>query len=231
MKTAIVLAGGLGTRLHTITKDLIPKPMVLVQKRPFLYWILKYLKTQDIQKVILAVSHHAHTIVDHFGYDYEDLCLDYSIEKSPLGTGGAIWQAWQLVKEDSVTIINGDTYFPIDLVCMTNHHMDAANDVTIGIKMMKNFDRYGAASIDQRNIIHAFGEKKWKAQGYINGGIYMMNRSVLSGFKIGQPFSLEREIFEKKASHLQIGGYKSRRTFIDIGIPEDYHRIQTLSLK
>ena len=114
---------------------------------------------------------------------------------------------------------------------MTNHHMDAANDVTIGIKMMKNFDRYGAASIDQRNIIHAFGEKKWKAQGYINGGIYMMNRSVLSGFKIGQPFSLEREIFEKKASHLQIGGYKSRRTFIDIGIPEDYHRIQTLSLK
>ena len=112
MSTAIILAGGLGTRLKTITNDIIPKPMVAVKGKPFLYWVLRYLKHQDINQIVLAVSHHAATISNYFGDTFEGIPIKYSIESIPLGTGGAIKQAFKMVTSDSAFIINGDTYFP-----------------------------------------------------------------------------------------------------------------------
>ncbi|MEP7321081.1 MAG: nucleotidyltransferase family protein [Saprospiraceae bacterium] len=230
MNTAIVLAGGFGTRLLSITKDIIPKPMVLVQGKPFLYWLLRYLKSQRIEEVILAVSHRAAVIENYFGNSFEGILLKYSVEAKSLGTGGAIKQAFSFTNTNSAYIINGDTYFPVNLLKMKSFHHHLHGEVTIALKMLRSFDRYGAITLDSQQWIKAFHEKKMVTQGYINGGIYLMDRRVLNGFEDGQSFSIEKDFFEKQVS-FRIGGFKSRANFIDIGIPEEYQRIQSFHLQ
>jgi D-glycero-alpha-D-manno-heptose 1-phosphate guanylyltransferase len=230
LNTAIVLAGGLGTRLLSITKDLIPKPMVMVQGKPFLYWLLRYLKSQRIDEVILAVSHHAGVIEKYFGHSFDGLNLKYSVEEKPLGTGGAIKQAFSFTNTNSAYVINGDTYFPVNLLKMKSFHHHVQGEVTIALKLLRSFDRYGAITLDSHQLIKAFHEKKMVAQGYINGGTYLMDRRILNVFDEGRPFSIEKDFFEKQVS-FRIGGFKSRANFIDIGIPEEYQRIQLFQLQ
>lgn len=231
MNTAIILAGGLGTRLRSITKDALPKPMVIVQGYPFLHWQMRYLKKQGIKKVIMAVSHHAEMIQDFFQTEYLSIPICYSVEKKPLGTGGGIAQAMQLTNDPSVVILNGDTYFPVDLKKLQSEHKKSKNDITIAIKLMFNFDRYGTVDVNKDNRINAFNEKKFRQKGYINGGTYIINQSVFSDDYSGQAFSIEKEIFSQKINTLRIGACKYKSGFIDIGIPEEYVHIQTMHLK
>lgn len=205
--------------------------MVLVQGYPFLHWQMRYLKSQGVKKVVMAVSHHAHMVYDYFKESYLSIPLLYSMEDKPMGTGGAIVLAMQKTDDKSVIILNGDTYFPINLNKLMVEHKKTRNEISIAVKRMYNFDRYGTIDLNKTNRIIAFNEKAYKEKGYINGGVYIINKSAFNGFIVNQPFSIEKDVFEQKLKSLKIGAYRSRANFIDIGIPEEYNRIQTMNLK
>lgn len=217
---AIILAGGFGTRLQSVVKDL-PKPMAYVNGKPFLTYILDELIRYGFTKVILAVGYKKECIVDYFKSNYKGLEIVYSVENEPLGTGGCVKQAMAYVDDDFVFIINGDTLFKINYLTMSQ-----LNTMSIACKYLENFDRYGEVSINEENIITSFNEKKKVDSGYINGGIYYLPKNIFYNYQLPNKFSLEKDFFEKYINELNIKAYKSEDYFIDIGIPEDYEKIK-----
>lgn len=218
---AIVLAGGFGTRLSHIISD-VPKPMAPIHDIPFLQYLFDYLVDNKVERVILAVGYKAEVIKAYFGASYRSLALEYSMEDSPLGTGGAIKKAISLCKEKDIFIINGDTYFNVDLKQMGEFHKSNKSVLTVAVKQMQNFDRYGTVVIKD-NYIEQFEEKKPTAEGKINGGIYCIRRDVLDRVDLEQ-FSFEKIVLESDL--VTIMAFESDGYFIDIGIPEDYFLAQ-----
>jgi D-glycero-alpha-D-manno-heptose 1-phosphate guanylyltransferase len=209
---AIVLAGGLGTRLSGIVNDL-PKPMAIVGARPFLEYLLDYLVEQGIEQVVLAVSHKWEVIQGHFGDTYHGMVLNYSVEDEPLGTGGAIRQALETIPDDEIIALNGDTLFHIDLEALASAHHSGRELLTIALKNMPSCRRFGRVKISDIGVISEFLEKSTNGSGWINGGIYMLNRRLLADFPMPEKFSFEQDLVE--------------RYIIDMGVPEDYERAQS----
>lgn len=223
---AIVLAGGFGNRLKTVVSD-VPKPMAPVAGKPFLAYLLNWLCLTGVEHVILSVGYKWERINNVFGNKYRSAKISYSVEESPLGTGGAIARAMKRVKQNEVLIVNGDTLFPIDLRDLITFHHEQKNDISIALKLMKDFDRYGTIELDNTDHIIGFREKQAKEQGLINGGIYLLNKNATRFFPPKDVFSFEKDFLEKVIGKIVMGGFKSDKYFIDIGIPEDYHRAQT----
>lgn len=221
---AIILAGGFGTRLKSVVSDL-PKPMAPIGNRPFLAYILDYLLKQGISRVILSTGYKHEVIEDHFGDKYKELEVCYSIEKQPLGTGGAIKKALDLAKENAVLILNGDTFFNVDLQQLAESHSKLKSDLTLSLKPMENFDRYGVVLTSGSRVIQ-FEEKKHVEKGNINGGIYLANRSLFDGITMPEKFSFETDFMEKYNQQLNFNVFISDGYFIDIGIPSDYEKAQ-----
>lgn len=220
---AIVLAGGLGTRLREVVKE-VPKPMAPINNTPFLKYILDYLNTYNIKKVVLAVGYKWEIIRDYFGTQYKGMTLEYSVEEEQLGTGGAIKQALTRCVESDVFVINGDTYFDVDLQEMLNHHKRVKAELTIATKRMYEFDRYGTLECYNNRIIK-FEEKKFNLEGNINGGIYLCKKSLLDQIQENK-FSFEKDIMERFVSEKYFSSFESKAYFIDIGIPSDYRQFQ-----
>lgn len=220
---AIVLAGGFGRRLAHVVND-VPKPMADINGRPFLEYTLRYLKDQKVTKVVLAVSFKKEIIIDYFKNEYKGMKITYSVEDTPLGTGGGIKKALKSTIDDNVFVVNGDTFFNVDMIGMREQHIESNADVTLASKLMYDFDRYGTLEIKDKKII-SFIEKQPKESGYISGGIYLIKRSSLDLVKEDE-FSIEKDFFENKSLNLNIYTYKSGGYFIDIGIPEDYFKAQ-----
>lgn len=223
---AIVLAGGLGTRLQPVIPG-IPKPMAPVSGKPFLHYILKWLDDNPVSRVILSVGYKWEVIYREFGNRFGSMELVYSVEDSPLGTGGAIALAMNKLSEDQFFIINGDTLFNAGLDQLLAFHQEGAFDLSILLKPMKNFDRYGTVGIDEHHKINRFNEKSPRKEGLINGGIYLANRKIETCFPAAKAFSFEKEFMETKLKELSFGGLVNDSYFIDIGIPEDYLKAQT----
>jgi D-glycero-alpha-D-manno-heptose 1-phosphate guanylyltransferase len=221
---AIVLAGGFGTRIQSVVSD-VPKPMAPVAGKPFLYYLLKELVNQGIQQIILAVGYKREVIINYFGNHFESAELLYSVEEEPLGTGGGIRKALNLVNGEEVLIINGDTFFDLPLKNLIQFHQQGSYDLTLGLKPMENFDRYGTVLVEQDRVV-ALKEKQPCEKGLINGGIYVMNKNILSPFPLNTKFSFETEVLEKEINRLKFGAFLSDTYFIDIGIPEDYLKAQ-----
>lgn len=224
---AIVLAGGFGTRLAGVVSD-VPKPMAPVGGVPFLEIVLDYLERQKVTRAVLAVGYLHEVIISHFGYQYKSIDLTYSIEDDPLGTGGAIQEALEEASEDQVFVINGDTFFNVDLGAMMEAHLEHKSHFTIGLKALEKFDRYGSVQIGDNSRIQAFVEKQPQDEGLINGGIYLLSRDLLEDIELEMPFSFETEIMQAKVNEMEIYGFVSDGYFIDIGIPSDYQLAQTL---
>lgn len=224
---AIILAGGFGTRLKSVVKD-IPKPMAPIKETPFLQLLVDFLIDRGFERVIFAVSYKAEIIRKHFGDEYRTKPMVYSYEESPLGTGGGLRQAYGLVKnpEVPVLILNGDTFFNIRLDQFSAFHETHGATLSICVKELFNSDRYGRLSIKQ-NRIQSFQEKKACQQGYINGGVYLANREFIEELPKTESFSLETAFEKLIDKGLSIGAYESKDYFIDIGIPTDYKRAQT----
>lgn len=223
---AIILAGGLGTRLSSVVHD-IPKCMAPVAGHPFLYYLLRYLSKYPITKVILSVGHlreHIFTWID-LHRDQFPFPIAYAIEQSPLGTGGAIQLAMKQVEDDEAVIINGDTFFDVDLEQLLHEHHASGASLSIALKPMKNFDRFGNVVLGENARIIKFQEKQYCDDGLINGGVYIINR--LHPFFAGKPerFSFEKEVLENPANQGLISGFCHDDYFMDMGIPEDYARI------
>lgn len=222
---AIILAGGLGTRLKSAISE-IPKSMAPISNHPFLYYIFKWLEKNQITRIILSVGYKWEVIYNEFGEYFNSIELVYSIESSPLGTGGAIALAMKKLKKDQFLIINGDTMFDVDIEQFVSFHKFGEFDFSIILKHMKKIDRYGTVELNDNNRISCFKNKALSKKGYINGGVYIANTSIRRYFPNSQRFSFEQEFLEKMVSSLKFGGFIKDDYFIDIGVPEDYKRAQ-----
>ena len=214
----IILAGGFGTRLSTVVKD-VPKPMAPINGKPFLHYIFRELQHQKIKEVVLSVGYLKDVIQDFFADNYLGISIQYAIENEPLGTGGGIKHAFSFVENDAY-ILNGDTFFDIKLSSLKNEN----SDISLALKPMFNFDRYGTVELNEEDRIISFNEKKQCDQGLINGGIYYFKKSLFDKIKTENKFSFEKDILEKHLLDLKIQGKIFDNYFIDIGIPEDYEK-------
>ncbi|EDP6004505.1 NTP transferase domain-containing protein [Campylobacter jejuni] len=219
---AIILCGGLGTRLKSVIKD-IPKPMAPINNKPFLEFIFEYLKKQGVKEVILAVSYKYEVIKEYFKDEFLGIKIKYSLEKEPLGTGGAIKKALKFIKNEAY-VLNGDTFFDIDLTKLKLNE----SKICLALKQMNNFDRYGTVNIDKQGFVISFEEKVFKKQGLINGGIYLLTKDIFKDFALQEKFSFEeflQENYEKLRTRTEIFD----KYFIDIGIPSDYRYFNYLN--
>jgi len=220
---SIILAGGFGKRLQNVISD-IPKPMADIDGRPFLSFLLDYLTNQRVKKVLFSVGYKHEIIENYFGFKYKDIEIEYILEKEPLGTGGAIREALEYARNNDVTVINGDTFFDINLLEMFEFHRKKNSLLTVAVKRMQNCSRYGSVFIQNNKIIH-LEEKSLSRSGIINGGIYAINKTI-SDFlnRYSVPFSFEKDFMQKNTQRIDIRPYISDAYFVDIGIPEDYEK-------
>lgn len=227
---AIVLAGGFGTRLKDLLPG-IPKCMAPVNGKPFLTYVLAYLEQQKINKVILSVGYLKDHIINYFGNTYRSLKIEYAIENEPLGTGGAIKYSMEQCIQDQVFVINGDTFFQVDLESMWLIHNQSAADITIAVKQLNDSSRYGLVETDGSGRITAFKEKEIQPGRFrINGGIYLVNKQSFRDIH-EKRFSLENDIFKVSCSSLILQSFESTQPFLDMGIPEDYARATAMLAK
>lgn len=223
---AIILAGGFGTRLQGVVSD-VPKSMALVNDQPFINYLLNFLSGQGITKVIFSLGYMKDHIQAHVGSQYKSIPVDYVLEEEPLGTGGGIKLAFSKVEGESAFVLNGDSMFRLDFKALYKQHNDNGADVTLALRHLEDTERFGAVKIDSKNRITAFLEKgKMSGPGYINGGVYLMNKSFITNPKFPDRFSIEKDCFEKYYKDSGFYGYPSRGYFIDIGVPEDFYRAQ-----
>lgn len=224
IKEVIILAGGFGTRLQKVVAD-VPKPMAPVNGKPFLQYILDYCIQQGIESVVLSTGYKHEVIFSHFGTHYKSLQIQYAHEQEPLGTGGGIQLALQKCSDDNVVVLNGDTFFDVDLQALESQHIKAQSEFSIAAKKMYHFNRYGIIQTKD-NRITAFEEKRAVHEGIINAGVYIINREKFLAMQLPQKFSMEKEYMEKYFSSKHFYAFEFNGYFIDIGIPEDYEKVQ-----
>ena len=220
---AIILAGGFGTRLRDTIND-IPKSLAPVNDRPFLSYIIDYLRMQGVQRFIFSLGYKWGEVEAFLHSHYPTLDYTSVIEEEPLGTGGAIHLAMQKTTAENVVVTNGDTLFKINLRELSGFHNSKAAECTIALKPMEDFDRYGAVDINAEGQIVSFKEKQYYKQGYINGGTYIINRSQFLARSFPSKFSIEKDYLEKYSTEGKIYGLPQYEYFIDIGIPVDYNK-------
>ena len=148
------------------------------------------------------------------------------IENEPLGTGGAIKLCLEKVSEKDVIVINGDTFFNLNVKNFIKFYQETHSDCCIAVTAMQNFDRYGSVTIDEQNVIHHFNEKKYCEEGFINTGMLILKKDIFieKTNHLPQNFSYEKDFLEPNISSIKVTGYIARGYFIDIGIPEDYYK-------
>jgi D-glycero-alpha-D-manno-heptose 1-phosphate guanylyltransferase len=223
---AVVLAGGFGTRLQAVVQD-VPKPMALINGRPFLDYQLNYLKSFGIKHIIFSVGYKHEHIADFFGDSYNGMTIEYAVENEPLGTGGGIQNAFQLVKSGAALVVNGDTLFEVNLNDFYQKHKDSKAIISLALREIDDVSRYGIVETDNSHRIIGFAEKGVKTgQGQITGGVYMIEKDFFESHDFGQKFSMEKDAFEKHYESQNFFGFPYKSYFLDIGIPEDYKKAQ-----
>jgi D-glycero-alpha-D-manno-heptose 1-phosphate guanylyltransferase len=222
---AIILAGGLGTRLRSVVSDL-PKCMAPVAGKPFLHFVIEHLLNQGIYKFIFSVGYKSEMIIEYINEQYPMLNAQFSIEEEPLGTGGAVKLSCSLATEKNVLILNGDTLFTIDAEKLSGFHNACGADCTLSLKPMQNFNRYGVVELNNDHTIASFKEKQQYKSGLINGGVYALNVAGFLNEDLPQKFSFEKDYLEQYFDKRKMYGDVQDVYFIDIGIPEDFERAQ-----
>ncbi|MCC8127919.1 MAG: nucleotidyltransferase family protein [Clostridiales bacterium] len=225
---AVILAGGLGTRLRSVVSDR-PKPMADVNGEPFLAYLLRDLKNAGVQNIIFAVGYMGEKIEEYFGNGSRwGLNIDYAYEKELLGTAGAIRNTRSCIREAEVLVMNGDTYYKMDYAKMFESARDGKNDMMIVLRAVPDVSRYGKVTLEDGRIVK-FNEKDVTAgseagSGLINGGVYWMKTELIDAIPEGR-VSLENTMIPKWLSEGRpISGCVHDGYFIDIGVPEDYYR-------
>ncbi|MBS1739135.1 MAG: nucleotidyltransferase family protein [Bacteroidetes bacterium] len=221
----IVLAGGLGTRLRHTIGD-FPKCMALVNGKPFLHYIFHQLKDQKCKRVILALGYKHDVVTDWLKNVEADFEIDFVIEDEPLGTGGGIAKAASVAVSDNIVVLNGDTFFDVDLNQLIAFHLMKNASTTLALKEMRQFERYGSVTVDESDRILSFEEKKFQPYGFINGGLYVVNKESFLQKALPLKFSFEKDYLETFVQEGKFFGQKNKGYFIDIGVPDDYAQAQ-----
>ncbi len=224
MKTAIVLAGGLGTRLASVSNG-TPKVLMLVDGKPFIEYVFDNLIDQGVTRAVITASYKWELLHSAYGDKYKTLDLLWSIEVEPLGTGGAIKQAFMMHNIHEAVVVNADTIFKIDLQELEQFHRTHSAQITIAMRGVDNVERYGEVTAENGQLT-AFNEKSRTGPGLINGGVYLIDSSFWKHHSFETAFSFERECLQKYVGRDRIYGLVQDGYFIDIGIPEDLERAQ-----
>lgn len=223
---AILLAGGLGTRLRSVVNDR-PKPMALIGDKPFMEYVVHELSRYGIDEIIFAVGYKGSMVEEYFGDGSRfGVKVSYAYEEELLGTAGAIKNAGRFVTEDTFFVLNADTFYQMDYGRLLRVKAENRLEMALVLREVPDISRYGAAVLDGA-MLAGFNEKTAeKRPGTINGGVYLMNRELLSEIPEGK-VSLENEMIPKwMAEGKRLGGFVNDGYFIDIGIPEDYFKFQ-----
>ncbi|KAB0638882.1 nucleotidyl transferase [Burkholderia stagnalis] len=227
MIPAIVLAGGLGTRLRAVVPDL-PKPMANVAEKPFLWWLLGYLRAHGVEQTYLSVGYKREAIAEYFGTQFGMMRVAYVPEESPLGTGGAIVNVFDSADVDSALVLNGDTISTLDIRKFVRDAQEAEADVAMAVARVEDISRYGAVQIDRTdNRVIGFTEKGIAGPGHINAGVYVVKRELFARFGLTGRFSFEGDLLAAHLGEMRVVAFDCVSRFIDIGVPEDYARAQT----
>lgn len=226
----IILAGGLGTRLRSVVSE-VPKCMADVNDKPFIYYLLSYLNRFDkVHKVVLSVGYLKEVIFQWIEVNGSQFAfsIEYAVEDEPLGTGGAIRLALQKTKTENVLVLNGDTFFDVNINEFYEFHISNQALISVALKPMKDFERYGTVELEKETSkINSFVEKKFTEHGLINGGVYLINRNKIQMNHLPDKFSFETDILETLVSKRQLTGFYENQYFIDIGIPDDYKKAKS----
>ena len=224
---AIILAGGLGTRLREAVPD-VPKPMALVNGRPFLEYQLDYWLDQGVERFIISVGYLHHLIQEHFGAIYRGREVVYACEDEALGTGGGLLLSLTRLTSDSPCLIaNGDTFFEVELSRLRRYHQEKEADVTIGLFRTEPDSRYGEVVVDDQGRVTSFRATNQGQARLANGGVYLAHPLAFLDldWQAGDKVSLEAELFPAMIrAGRRLYGLEVQGRFIDIGLPEDFYR-------
>ena len=225
--TAVILAGGMGTRLRQVVSDR-PKVMAEINYQPFITYLLDQLIKTDIEQVIISTGYKADIVEDTIGARYNGLHVDYSREETPLGTAGALKLAEQIVDTEYCLVMNGDSYTEFDAISLFMSCKQKNASIVLLVKMVTGISRFGTIQMNEKNKIIKFMEKgETTDSGLINVGIYMMKTSALQKIPDKAPCSLEYDFFPSMIGK-GIYGYETYGKFIDIGTPESYLEAENL---
>ena len=221
---AVILAGGFGTRLKEVVKD-VPKPMAMIAGKPFLEHQIHALKEQGVTDIILAVHYMSEKIKSYFGKGIRfGVGITYSEEEVPLGTAGAIKRAERYI-DDTFLVLNGDTYSGINLERFLDFHKAKRSNATVSLTKVKDSSQYGKITLKDNKIVN-FGEKTEAGEGLINSGIYIFEPIIFDYIEPEKKNSLEREVFPKMVQENKLYGYVCDNYFMDIGRPETYFQFK-----
>jgi len=220
----IILAGGRGTRLRSVVAD-VPKPLAQVAGRPFLGYLLDFYARAGFSRAVLSTGYMAEAISDFAGSRWGDMEIVHAIEPTSLGTGGAVKFAAAHLCGDAAFIANGDTWLAYDPPGLQTLTMGAGGALGIALASVPDVARYGAVRTSG-DIVTSFEEKGHSGPGWINGGVYFATAAALGALPADESFSFETELLRPLAQAGRVVGYCKTQEFIDIGVPEDYHRAQ-----
>jgi D-glycero-alpha-D-manno-heptose 1-phosphate guanylyltransferase len=226
MTTAIILAGGLGTRLREEVPD-VPKPMAPINGRPFLEYLMDYWISQGVERFILSIGYKSQIISEHFGGCYKSSAVCYAIEESPLGTGGGLLLALEQVTSNKVLLLNGDTFFAVPFLTLDQFYHDSSADCAFSLFEAQQAGRFMGIDVNAKGKILSLSANDQKIGRLANGGVYLINPEKIKKLNLesGIKISLEDDVFAcmmRASSHLFGVAFQNR--FIDIGVPTDYRR-------
>jgi D-glycero-alpha-D-manno-heptose 1-phosphate guanylyltransferase len=220
--TAAVLAGGLGTRLRPALDDR-PKVLALVAGRPFLTYLLDMLRAVSVKRVVLLTGYKGEQVESALGHYYQGMSLVYSAEPSPRGTAGALRVALPHLDSSTILLLNGDSYCGMDMHTFAGFHRRRGADVSIALTRVEDAGRYGRVETTAGGLVTAFAEKQPAGgPGWINAGVYLLERRVIEEIPTGRPVSLEREMLPAWIASKTVYGHRRARPFLDVGTPESY---------
>jgi len=222
---AIILAGGLGTRLRSVVAD-VPKCMAPINNIPFISFIITYLQNEGVEKFIFSLGYKSEIVINFLDEKFTPLNKKYSIETEPLGTGGAIKKACEHATDNEVIVVNADTIFNVNLSTLLYFHKENKASCTLALKELQNFDRYGIVELNTNHSIFKFKEKQFCTVGNINGGVYILNVTDFLSKELPTKFSFEKDYLEKYVIENRFYGSTFENYFIDIGIPQDYKKFE-----
>jgi D-glycero-alpha-D-manno-heptose 1-phosphate guanylyltransferase len=227
VNSAVILAGGLGTRLQNTVPG-VPKPMAPINGRPFLEYQIDYWIAQGIEQFVISVGYLRQIIMSHFGKSYREARIDYAIEKTPQGTGGGLLRAIQKLKDQQkILLLNGDTFFEVNLSELDSFHTERQSDWTFSLFRSNEKGRYLGMEVDANGRVISLNSGSKDLGQPCNGGVYLVNTKILkaAGLRSGEKLSIEDDIMPSYFSAgKMLYGYICDGRFIDIGVPEDYFR-------
>ena len=226
--TAVVLAGGLGTRLRSVVSDR-PKVLADVAGQPFLERIFEQVRGFGISKVVVCTGYMAEQIEDLYVSAFKDLAISYSRERALLGTAGAVRFALEHIPTERALVLNGDSFCDFDCTDLLATHDENQAEATILLTHVEDSSRYGAVVLDEDGRVQSFIEKAAAGgPALVNAGVYLMQRSLIKEIPAGRVLSLEKDTFPQWIGRRFFGHSSNTPTFIDIGTPQSLRQAQSM---